>query len=52
MNQPYVYADFNGIEYLGPDRSEAVLDLAGYGTLACLARQRLRLAEGMALMLI
>lgn len=51
MNQPYVYADFNGIEYLSPDRSEAILDLSGYGTLASLARQRIRLAEGMALML-
>jgi len=51
MDVPSVYVDFNGIEYLGSDRAQAVLDLNGYGTLASLARQRVRVAEGMALML-
>jgi ribosomal protein L37AE/L43A len=47
---PRVYADFNAIEY-PPDAPLAEMPLTGYGTLASLARQRLRLSEGMALVL-
>lgn len=51
MSLPYIYADFNAVEYLDDERSQARMALTGYGTLASLARQRLRLAEGMALVL-
>ena len=51
MNAPYIYADFNGIKYTNESKSEAILDLNGYGTLASLARQNLRLTEGMSLVL-
>ena len=45
-----VYADFNAIEYpLGAALAE--MPLTGYGTLSSLARQRLRLSEGMVLVL-
>ena len=50
MPLPRVYADFNAIEY-PPDAPFAEMPLTGYGTLASLARQGLRLSEGMALML-
>jgi hypothetical protein len=50
MPLPRVYADFNAIEY-PPDAAFAEMRLTGYGTLASLARQGLRLSEGMALML-
>jgi hypothetical protein len=46
-----VYADFNAIEYLDDERTRAEMSLTGYGTLASLARQKLRLHEGMALLL-
>ena len=49
MALPYVYADFNGLRYVNDDHSEAILLLTGYGTLASLARQRIRLAEGLRL---
>ena len=48
---PRVYADFNAIEYLDEGRTKAEMPLTGYGTLASLARQRLRLQEGMSLLL-
>ena len=50
MSPPRVYADFNAIEYTG-DGKTAEIALTGYGTLASLARQRLHLVEGMALLL-
>jgi ribosomal protein L37AE/L43A len=50
MSLPRVYADFNAIEYL-PNSGRAEMRLTGYGTLASLARQRLRLSEGMPLVL-
>ena len=47
---PRVYADFNPIEYpLGSDFAE--MPLTGFGTLSSLARQRLRLLEGMEVLL-
>ena len=51
MSTPRVYADFNGIEYSSSDPSVASIGLTGYGTLASLSNQKLRLAEGMALLL-
>ena len=51
MPLPYVYADFNAIEYLDNERSKAEMALTGYGTLSSLARQNLQLQEGMALVL-
>ena len=51
MATPRVYADFNAIEYLPESTMQAVLPLTGYGTLASLSRQRMRLAEGLALIL-
>lgn len=50
MPLPYVYADFNAIEYPS-DQSLAEMPLTGLGTLASLAMQRIRLTEGMALVL-
>lgn len=50
MPLPRVYADFNAIEY-PPGKVLAVMPLTGFGTLASLAMQRIRLAEGMALVL-
>jgi ribosomal protein L37AE/L43A len=50
MPPPRVYADFNAIEYT-PDKPFAEMPLTGFGTLASLARQRLRLFEGMRLIL-
>jgi hypothetical protein len=51
MCPPRFYADFNGIEYLDADQSHAVLELAGYGALASLGEQKLRLTEGMAVVI-
>ena len=51
MSLPRVYADFNAIEYLDGEGSMAEMPLTGYGTLGSLARQGLRLTEGMALLL-
>jgi hypothetical protein len=51
MPLPRIYADFNAIEYLGEGSSSAEVPLTGYGTLASLARQKLRLFEGMAVLL-
>ena len=48
---PRVYADFNAIEHLGDRSSNAEIPLTGYGTLASLSRQGLRLTEGMKLVL-
>ena len=47
---PRVYADFNAIEYSG-DASIAEMPLTGFGTLASLASQGVRLHEGMSLVL-
>ena len=47
MDLPCVYADFNGGEFVDGDPSRYVLALTGYGTLASLARQGIRLVEGM-----
>ena len=46
-----VYADFTAIEYEGEGSTRAHVALTGYGTLASLAKQRLRLVEGMPLLL-
>jgi hypothetical protein len=51
MPTPRVYADFNSIEYSSIDRSVASIDLTGYGTLASLSNQKLRLFEGMKVLL-
>lgn len=51
MPLPRIYADFNAIEYFDNERSVAEMALTGYGTLGSLARQGLRLTEGMALLL-
>lgn len=45
-----VYADFNAIEYV-EGSSLAEMPLTGYGTLASLAQQRVRLVEGMRMLL-
>jgi hypothetical protein len=50
MPLPRVYADFNAIESR-PGESAAEMSLTGFGTLASLARQRLRLSEGMPVVL-
>jgi hypothetical protein len=50
MSLPRVYADFNAIEY-PPGKPLAEMPLTGFGTLASLAMQRIRLAEGMAVVL-
>jgi hypothetical protein len=47
----HVYADFNAIEYPGDGSCYARLPLTGYGTLASLAAQKLRLIEGLELVL-
>lgn len=44
---PYIYTDFNAFEYMDDERIRGEIPLTGYGTLASLARQRLRLVEGM-----
>ena len=49
MATPRVYADFNAIEYVPESTTQAILALTGYGTLASLSRQRIRLTEGLAL---
>lgn len=46
-----VYADFNGIESSSEDDGLCHLDLTGYGTLASLSLQQIRLYEGMPLTL-
>jgi len=48
---PRVYADFNAIEYERDGSCYARLALTGYGTLASLSRQRLRLAEALEVVL-
>jgi hypothetical protein len=48
---PRVYADFNAIEYPVKGGSIAEIPLTGYGTLASLSRQSLRLIEGMKMVL-
>lgn len=48
MELPRVYADFNGIEH-SEDGASAVVHLTGYGTIRSLSNQKLRLAEGMAI---
>jgi hypothetical protein len=48
---PYVYADFNAIEHLASSKNRAQIPLTGYGTLRSLAQQRLRLVNGMRLIL-
>ena len=50
MSPPRVYADFNAIEYMG-DGVRAEMAITGYGTLASLACQNLRLFEGLRLTL-
>jgi hypothetical protein len=50
MPLPRIYADFNAIEY-PPGEAFAEMPLTGFGTLASLAMQRIRLSEGMALVL-
>ncbi len=51
MHLPLVDADFNAIEYLDDERTKAEMALTGYGTLGSLARQKIQLQEGMALLL-
>ena len=51
MPIPRVYADFNAIEYCGEGSHAAEMALTGYGTLASLAGQGIRLTEGMTLLL-
>jgi hypothetical protein len=51
MVAPRIYADFNSIEYLNADKSSATVGLTGYGTLASLSNQKIRLKEGMAVVL-
>ena len=48
MALPYIYADFNA---LNPHADDAIVEMqiTGYGTLASLARQKLRFTEGMAM---
>ena len=46
-----IYADFNGIESPSEDAAQCLLDLTGYGTLASLSLQQIRLHEGMSLTL-
>jgi ribosomal protein S27AE len=48
---PRVYADFNAIEYERDGSCYARLPLTGYGTLASLSRQKLRITEGLELVL-
>jgi len=51
MTLPRIYADFNAIEYIDEKTHAAEISLTGYGTLASLARQNLRLSEGMSVLL-
>ena len=44
---PYIYTDFNALEYTDEERIRGEIPLTGYGTLASLARQQLSLVEGM-----
>jgi hypothetical protein len=48
---PRIYADFNAIEYENDGSCYARVPLTGYGTIASLSKQRLRLAEGQSLVL-
>jgi ribosomal protein L37AE/L43A len=50
MPLPRVYADFNATEH-PPGASFAEMPLTGFGTLGSLARQGVRLSEGMSLLL-
>ena len=49
---PRVYADFNGIEYSQDPETLDFLKITGYGTLASLSRQKIKLEEGMQLVLV
>jgi hypothetical protein len=51
MSLPRIYADFNSFESLNEDNTLARVGLTGYGSLASLSNQRIRLMEGIALML-
>lgn len=51
MNPPRIYADFNAIEYLDGSRVEARMSITGYGSLASLSKQKIRLSEGLRLTL-
>ena len=51
MTLPRIYADFNALEGNDPSSGLAPMPLTGYGTLTSLARQGLRLTEGMELVL-
>lgn len=46
-SRPRIYADFNAIAYRQDGSSLADIPITGYGTLASLSNQRLRLAEGL-----
>jgi hypothetical protein len=50
MSIPRVYADFNALECVCEGSAAAEMALTGYGTLASLARQNIRLVEGMQLL--
>ena len=51
MQLPRIYADFNAFQGAVEGEAFAELELTGYGTLASLAKQRIRLKEGMELLL-
>ncbi len=52
MSVPNVYADFNGLLQVVRKQGSVVwMPITGYGTLRSLARQGLRLSEGMSLIL-
>ena len=44
-----IYADFNGIDQKDDSSGECDMDLTGYGTLASLSTQQIKLREGMIL---
>ncbi len=46
-NAPYVYTDFNALEWTDGEMTCGVIPLTGYGTLSSHARQQLSLEEGM-----
>jgi hypothetical protein len=50
MPLPRIYADFNALERADPSSGLACMPLTGYGTLASLARNNVRLSEGMVLL--
>ena len=51
MQPTCIYADFNALEGAAEGAPFAEMEITGYGTLASLARQRVRLIEGMELLL-